>query len=103
MDQVDVRVVGAVLCCGIRADACAATPLVAGVHIAENRPERLREIAGALGAKSATGDYHTLLESKEISVVFVCATPETTHFPIARDFRRAGKHVFLEKTITLEL
>src|SRR5437762_2714174 len=103
MDQIDVAVVGAGWCGGIRAEACAANPLVAGVHIAENRPERLREIAGALGAKSATGDYHTLLESKEISVVFVCATPETTHFPIARDFLRAGKHVFLEKPIALEL
>src|SRR5438874_1192477 len=103
MDQIDVAVVGAGWCGGIRAEACAANPLVAGVHIAENRPERLREIAGAIGAKSATGDYHTLLENKEISVVFVCATPETTHFPMARDFLRAGKHVFLEKPIALEL
>src|SRR5437879_3013533 len=103
MDQIDVAVVGAGWCGGIRAEACAANPLVAGVHIAENRPERLREIAGTVGAKSATGDYHALLENKEISAVFVCATPETTHFPMARDFLRAGKHVFLEKPIALEL
>ena len=103
MDQIEVAIVGTGWCGGIRAEACAANPLVAGVHIAENRPERLAEVASAIGAKSATGDYHTLLENKEISAVFVCATPETTHFPMARDFLRAGKHVFLEKPIALEL
>jgi len=35
--------------------------------------------------------------------VYVSATPETTHYPMARDFLAAGKHVFLEKPIALEL
>jgi scyllo-inositol 2-dehydrogenase (NAD+) len=103
MDQIDVAVIGVGWCGGIRAEACAAHPRVAAIHLAENRPERLQEVASAVGAKSATGDYRILLENKEISAVFVCATPETTHFPMARDFLRAGKHVFLEKPIALEL
>ena len=103
MDQIDVAIVGTGWCGGIRADACAAHPLVGGVHIAENRPERLKEVAAKIGAKSATSDYRALLENKDISAVFVCATPETTHFPMTRDFLRAGKHVFLEKPIALEL
>jgi predicted dehydrogenase len=103
MDQIDVAVIGTGWCGGIRAEACAAHPLVGGVHIAENRPERLKEVATRVGAKSATGDYRALLDNKEVSAVFVCATPETTHFPMARDFLRAGKHVFLEKPIALEL
>ncbi|HEX9469669.1 MAG TPA: Gfo/Idh/MocA family oxidoreductase, partial [Bradyrhizobium sp.] len=102
MDQIDVAVIGAGWCGGIRAEACAAHPLVGGVHIAETSPERLKQVATAVGAKSATGDYRALLENKGISAVFVCATPETTHFPMARDFLRAGKHVFLEKPIALE-
>src|SRR6202012_1241891 len=61
------------------------------------------EVADSIRAKSATSDYRTLLDNKDISAVFVCATPETTHFPMARDFLRAGKHVFLEKPIALEL
>jgi predicted dehydrogenase len=103
MDQIEVAVIGTGWCGGIRAHACAANPLVGAVHIAENRPERLKEVADSIGAKSATSDYRTLLDNKDISAVFVCATPETTHFPMARDFLRAGKHVFLEKPIALEL
>jgi predicted dehydrogenase len=103
MDQIEVAIIGTGWCGGIRAHACAANPLVSAVHIAENRPERLKEVADSIGAKSATSDYRTLLDNKDISAVFVCATPETVHFPMARDFLRAGKHVFLEKPIALEL
>src|ERR1700689_1010969 len=103
MDQIEVAVIGTGWCGGIRAHACAANPLVSGVPIAENRPERLKEVADSIGAKTATSDYRILLDNKDISAVFVCATPETTHFPMARDFLRAGKHVFLEKPIALEL
>jgi myo-inositol 2-dehydrogenase/D-chiro-inositol 1-dehydrogenase len=38
MDQIDVAIIGVGWCGGIRAEACAAHPLVGGVHIAENRP-----------------------------------------------------------------
>jgi len=96
VDQIEVAVVGTGWCGGIRAEACAAHPLVSGVHIAETSPARLQEVAASIGAKSASADYHALLDNKNISAVFVCATPETTHFPITRDFLRAGKHVFLE-------
>jgi len=103
VDQIEVAVVGTGWCGGIRAQACAANPLVSGVHIAETSPARLQAVAASIGARSATADYHALLDNKNISAVFVCATPETTHFPITRDFLRAGKHVFLEKPIALEL
>jgi predicted dehydrogenase len=103
MDQIEVAIVGTGWCGGIRAEACAASPLVSGVHIVENRPERLQEMANKIGARSATADYRPLLDNKDVAAVFVCATPETTHFPMARDFLRAGKHVFLEKPIALEL
>ena len=33
----------------------------------------------------------------------ISATPESTHFPIARDALAAGKHVLLEKPIAIEL
>jgi myo-inositol 2-dehydrogenase/D-chiro-inositol 1-dehydrogenase len=69
VDQIEVAVVGVGWCGGIRAEACAAHPLVSGVHVAENRPERLQEIAASIGAKSATGDYRVLLDNKAISAV----------------------------------
>jgi predicted dehydrogenase len=33
----------------------------------------------------------------------ISTTPEPTHFPIAKEAMLAGKHVFLEKPIALEL
>src|SRR5262249_44264777 len=86
-----------------RAETCAAHPLVKSLHVAEIRPERLREMAAATGARTATADYRELLGLAEIDAVYISATPETTHFPIARDCLAAGKHVFLEKPIALEL
>src|SRR5262249_53555048 len=55
------------------------------------------------GAATATADYRELLDRAEIEAVYICATPETTHYPMARDALTAGKHVFLEKPIALEL
>jgi myo-inositol 2-dehydrogenase/D-chiro-inositol 1-dehydrogenase len=36
-------------------------------------------------------------------VVYISTTPEPTHYPIARDCLKAGKHVLLEKPIALDL
>ena len=52
---------------------------------------------------SATLDYRDLLANPDIAVVYICTTPEHTHFPIARDCLRAGKNVLLEKPIAMEL
>src|SRR5262245_8431614 len=103
MRQIGVGIIGTGWCGGIRAQTCAASPLVKSLHLAEIRPERLSEVAKATRAKSATSDYRQLLGITEIEAVFISATPETTHYPIARDCLAAGKHVFLEKPIALEL
>jgi predicted dehydrogenase len=103
MRQIGVAIVGTGWCGGIRAETCAASALVKSLHLAETRPERLAEVAKATGARSATGDYRELLNIEEIEAVYVSATPETLHYPMARDFLAAGKHVFLEKPIALEL
>ncbi len=103
MRQIGVGIIGTGWCGGIRAETCAAHPLVKSLHLAEVRPERLAEVAKATGARTATRDYRELLGVGEIETVYVSATPETTHFPIARDCLAAGKHVFLEKPIALEL
>jgi predicted dehydrogenase len=52
---------------------------------------------------SASTDYKELLKRDEIKAVYVSATPESTHYPIAKDSLMAGKHVFLEKPIAMEL
>jgi predicted dehydrogenase len=103
MQQIEVAIIGTGWCGGIRAEACARYPAVKALHIAETRPERLAEVAKSTGAKTATADYRELLKNDAIAAVFISATPETTHYPMARDALLAGKHVFLEKPIALEL
>jgi len=103
MNPIAVAVIGTGWCGGIRAEALAAHPLVSSLHIAEVRPERLSELSKKLKPKTATADYRDLLAMKDIVAVYISATPETTHYPMARDCLAAGKHVFLEKPIALEL
>src|SRR5258705_4190420 len=103
MKQIGVAIVGTGWCGGIRAETCAAHPLTKSLHLAEIRPERLAEVAKATGAKSAVADYRELLKNPEIEAVYISATPETTHYPMARDSLAAGKHAVLEKSIAMEL
>ncbi len=102
MKPIGVAVVGTGWCGGIRAQTLAGHPLVRELHVAETRAERLQEISLKTKAKTGTADYRDLL-SKDIEAVYISSTPESTHYPIARDFLAAGKHVFLEKPIALEL
>lgn len=103
MKQIGVGIIGTGWCGGIRAETCAAHPLTKSLHLAEIRPERLAEVAKAARARTATTDYRELLKIDEIDAVYISATPETTHYPMARDSLAAGKHVFLEKPMALEL
>jgi predicted dehydrogenase len=103
MKPIEVAVVGTGWCGGIRAEALAGHALVSALHLAEVRPERLAELKNRLKPKTATADYKELLNRDEIKVVYISATPESTHYPMARDFLAAGRHVFLEKPIALEL
>jgi len=103
MRQVEVAVIGTGWCGGIRAETLSRSALVDKLHICEIRPERLEEVRKLTDAASATLDYQDIVANPAISVVYISTTPEGTHFPIARDCLRAGKHVLLEKPIALEL
>src|SRR5262245_23484443 len=100
---INVGIIGTGWCGGIRATACAANPLVDEIYIAEVKPERRAEVANEVKPRKATQEWRELLDVKEIDAFIISATPETTHFPMARDCLSAGKHVFLEKPIALEL
>lgn len=100
---INVAVIGTGWCGGIRAETCAKSPFVRDLHIAEIKPERLQEVANLAKPVTATADYRTLLDNKTIDAVFISTTPEPTHYPIAKESLQAGKHVFLEKPIALEI
>ncbi len=103
MNAIDVGIIGTGWCGGIRAEACAGHALVNELHLAETNSKRLVEIAGKTAARTTTKDYRDLLSIDGIDAFIISATPETTHFPMARDCLAAGKHVFVEKPISLTL
>ncbi|MGI9437091.1 MAG: Gfo/Idh/MocA family protein [Geminicoccaceae bacterium] len=103
MRQVDVAVIGTGWCGGIRAETLAKSALVDRLHICEIRPDRLAEVEALTNPTTATLDYQDIVDDPDISVVYISTTPEGTHYPIARDCLKAGKHVLLEKPIALEL
>jgi predicted dehydrogenase len=103
MKPIGVAVVGTGWCGGIRAETLAAHPLVSELHLAEVRPDRLEEMRVKTHPATATLNYKDLFSIKGIEAVYISATPENLHYPMARDFLAAGKHVFLEKPIAVEL
>lgn len=102
MITTEVAVIGTGWCGGIRAETLAQSALVDKLHICEIRPDRLAEVKALTNPATATLDYQDIVANPNISVVYISTTPEQTHYPIARDCLKAGKHVLLEKPIALE-
>ncbi|KUP94514.1 Gfo/Idh/MocA family protein [Tritonibacter horizontis] len=103
MRQVEVAVIGTGWCGGMRAESLAKSALVDKLHICEIKPERLAEVAALTNPVTATDNYQDIVANKAIEVVYISTTPEPTHYPIARDCLKAGKHVLLEKPIAMDL
>jgi predicted dehydrogenase len=101
--RIEAAVIGTGWCGGIRSETLSRSALVDRLHICEIRPDRLAEVKQLTNPATATLDYQDILRNPDISVVYICTTPEPTHFPITRDCLGAGKHVLLEKPIAMEL
>ena len=101
--KINVGIIGTGWIGEIRAKVCASHPLVESVHIAEIDPAKLARVGEETRAATATTDYHDLLRRDDIDAIFVCSTPETTHYPITKDCLLARKHTLLEKPMGLAL
>jgi predicted dehydrogenase len=101
--QVEAAVIGTGWCGGIRAETLSRSALVDKLHICDIKPDRLAEVKALTKPATATLDYQDIVKNDAIKVVYICTTPEHTHFPITRDCLKAGKHVLLEKPIAMEL
>lgn len=64
--------------------------------------EAARSLADQCGIKTVVGDYHEILGSKDIDAVVICSSTDT-HATIIEEAANAGKHIFCEKPIALEL
>lgn len=99
MQQFELGIIGVGYIGGIRAAACADSPQVSALHLAENRPARLAEVKDQLEPATATADYREILANPDVGAVMICSTPEGTHYTFTREALLAGKHVFVEKPL----
>jgi myo-inositol 2-dehydrogenase/D-chiro-inositol 1-dehydrogenase len=70
--------------------------------ICDIRLEVAQAVADELGIQRVVKDYHELLEDKGIEAILI-ATSTNTHAFIVKDVAAAGKHVFCEKPLALDL
>lgn len=69
--------------------------------VCSRRLEAAREAADALGAAHFTDDYRALLARRDIQAVSIC-TPNDQHERMALDALAAGKHVYIDKPLTVD-
>ncbi len=70
--------------------------------VCDIRLEVAQAVADELGIQRVIKDYHKLLADKDIQAVLI-ATSTDTHAFIMKDVAEAGKHIFCEKPLALEL
>jgi myo-inositol 2-dehydrogenase/D-chiro-inositol 1-dehydrogenase len=72
------------------------------VAVCDIRLEVAQAVADELSIQRVVKDYHDLLDDKNIEAILI-ATSTDTHAFIMKDVAAAGKHIFCEKPLALEL
>ncbi len=83
------------------AEAYAALPETRLVAVCDMNPDRVQAVAAELGVRALT-DPAEVFADPAIQVMSV-ATPHPSHAPLAIAAARAGKHVIVEKPMTVDL
>lgn len=81
--------------------AVLANPFARLACLADPDLERLHAAQVAYGAERVASTHTELLADENLNAV-VIATPHSSHFEITRDALHAGKHVLVEKPMTLD-
>src|SRR5690349_2638067 len=70
--------------------------------VADVNEAAARQCAAEFGIPQAVGDYQAILADPEITAVVICSSTDT-HAQIIAEAAGAGKHIFCEKPIALDL
>src|SRR5205814_2040249 len=70
--------------------------------VADAYEEAARQCADRCAIPFATRDYHAILDHPDIQAVVICSSTDT-HARIIEEAAQAGKHIFCEKPIALDL
>ena len=72
------------------------------VEVAATSLEKARAVAAGYNVLNATGDWRDVIADPSIEAVHI-ATPNDSHFPIAKAAFLAGKHVLCEKPLAMSV
>jgi myo-inositol 2-dehydrogenase/D-chiro-inositol 1-dehydrogenase len=72
------------------------------VAVCDIRLDVAQAVADELGIQRVVMDYHDLLDDKEIEAILI-ASSTNTHAFMMKDIAAAGKHIFCEKPLALDL
>lgn len=70
------------------------------IAVSDLRSERLAQAQARYPTVYVTQDYHELLNDRRIDAIAI-ATPVSAHFELAMQALKAGKHVLVEKPMTV--
>lgn len=70
------------------------------VLVCDQSQERIEEIGRRFPGLETTTDLNRVLSRPDVDAVVIC-TPATTHYRVAADCLAAGKHILIEKPITI--
>lgn len=103
MDKIKIGIIGAGRIGKVHATSISRQVPAAEVKIISDvQTEGLREFADTTGISQVTSDYRDILNDPDIDAVMICS-PTATHADLAMAAARAGKHIFCEKPVDLNL
>ncbi len=102
MEQVVVGIIGAGRIGKIHATNLASYPSVKVKAICDIQVESVREWANQLGIERVTTNSQEVLQDPEIHAILICSSTDT-HALYIEQAARAGKHIFCEKPISMDV
>src|SRR5260370_37284257 len=102
MDRIRTAVIGTGFMGRVHLEALRRVENVDVVEVAATSLDKARAAGAGYNVLNVTGDWHDVINDPSIDAVHV-ATPNVSHFPIARAALEAGKHVLCEKRLAMSV
>jgi len=102
MDRIRTAVIGTGFMGRVHLEALRRVENVDVVEVAATSLDKAREAGAGYNVLNVTGDWHDVINDPSIDAVHV-ATPNVSHFPIAKAALEAGKHVLCEKPLAMSV
>jgi predicted dehydrogenase len=100
MDRIRTAVIGTGFMGRVHLEALRRVEHVDVVEVAATSLDKARDAGAGYNVLNVTGDWQDVMRDPSIDAVHV-ATPNVSHYPIARAALEAGKHVICEKPLAM--